>query len=177
MLPGGWLRTGDLGWQDSSGCLWLLGRAKDMVKSGGENVYASEVEAVLLQHPGVAAAAVVGVPDARLGEKVAVLLVLQEGWAWQQGQGQQQQGQDRVWQQRQQQGPQDTSSCALPAGSISAADLAEHCRAAGLSGYKVPRAVAVAPGLPLNSSGKVVRSMARDMVMLQLGMAPVRSRL
>jgi hypothetical protein len=47
-----------------------VGRLKDMIKSGGENVYAAEVEAVLLRHPAVAAAAVLGMPDSRLGEKV-----------------------------------------------------------------------------------------------------------
>ena len=67
----GWLRTGDLGLRDSEGRLWLLGRAKDMIKSGGENVFAPEVEQALCQHPAVAAAAVVGVPDERLGEKVS----------------------------------------------------------------------------------------------------------
>lgn len=68
--PDGWLRTGDLGWLDARGRLWLLGRVKDMIKSGGENVMAAEVEAVLCAHPGVAAAAVVGLPHARLGETV-----------------------------------------------------------------------------------------------------------
>ena len=70
LLPGGWLRTGDLGWLDAKGRLWLLGRAKDTVKSGGENVHAREVERALEAHPAVLAAAVVGLPDARLGETV-----------------------------------------------------------------------------------------------------------
>lgn len=66
----GWLATGDLGFLDSSGALWLVGRAKDMIKSGGENVLAAEVERVLLRHPGVAGAVVVGLPHTRLGEQV-----------------------------------------------------------------------------------------------------------
>ena len=70
LLPGGWLRTGDLGWLDVEGQLWLVGRAKDMVKSGGENVSAAEVEAALEAHPDVLEAAVVGLPDDRLGELV-----------------------------------------------------------------------------------------------------------
>ena len=70
VCPEGWLRTGDLGFLAPDGSLWLLGRAKDMVKSGGENVFAAEVEAVLASHPGVAAAAVVGLPHERLGEQV-----------------------------------------------------------------------------------------------------------
>jgi acyl-activating enzyme 14 len=70
LSPDGWFHTGDLGWLDAQGRLWLAGRSKDMVKTGGENVLAAEVERVLLTHPGVTAAAVVGVPHARLGEQV-----------------------------------------------------------------------------------------------------------
>lgn len=70
ILPGGWLRTGDLGRLDAGGALWLLGRLKDVVRSGSENVNAAAVERVLLQVPGVAGAAVVGLPHDRLGEQV-----------------------------------------------------------------------------------------------------------
>ncbi|GFR39868.1 hypothetical protein Agub_g368 [Astrephomene gubernaculifera] len=80
LLPGGWLRTGDLGWLAGEGGLWLMGRAKDVIKSGGENVFAPQVETVLLSHPAVAAAAVVGLPEERLGEQVSALLVLRDGW-------------------------------------------------------------------------------------------------
>ena len=70
LQPGGWLRTGDLGLMDARGRLWLLGRLKDVVRSGSENVSAAEVERVLNRLPGVAAAAVVGLPHPRLGEQV-----------------------------------------------------------------------------------------------------------
>ena len=70
LAPCGWLRTGDLGRLDACGRLWLLGRGMDMIKSGGENVHASEVERVLAAHPAVAAVAVLGLPDERLGELV-----------------------------------------------------------------------------------------------------------
>ncbi|PRW57638.1 2-succinylbenzoate-- chloroplastic peroxisomal [Chlorella sorokiniana] len=80
-LPGGWLRTGDLGCL-SQGRLWLLGRAKDMIKSGGENVHAWEVERCLVDHPAVSMAAVVGAADWRLGEAVAAAVVLRPGWRW-----------------------------------------------------------------------------------------------
>jgi acyl-activating enzyme 14 len=70
ITPCGWLRTGDLGRLDGCGRLWLLGRKKDMIKSGGENVHASEVERVLALHPAVADVAVVGLPNERLGEMV-----------------------------------------------------------------------------------------------------------
>lgn len=61
----GWCRTGDLGRVTPDGFLVLTGRAKDMIRSGGENIYPAEVEAVLSEHPGVAAVALVGVPDAK----------------------------------------------------------------------------------------------------------------
>lgn len=71
----GWLRTGDLGSLDGEGYLYLAGRRHDMVVSGGENVYPTEVEHVLAGHPGVAQAAVAGVPDRRLGETLAAFVV------------------------------------------------------------------------------------------------------
>lgn len=75
LAEGGWLRTGDLGRQDTEGRLHLVDRAKDMVISGGENVYPAEVEKVLATHPDVAECAVIGVPDERWGETVKALVV------------------------------------------------------------------------------------------------------
>jgi acyl-CoA synthetase (AMP-forming)/AMP-acid ligase II len=72
---GGWLRTGDLGYVDDDGYLFVVGRADDMIIRGGENLSPTEIEDVLLQHPGVAAAAVVGLPDAEWGERVAAMIV------------------------------------------------------------------------------------------------------
>src|SRR5207302_11346605 len=66
--PDGWLRTGDLGELTADGRLRMLGRLKDVFRVGGEHVAPAEVEEVLLAHPGVETAQVVGVPDARLGE-------------------------------------------------------------------------------------------------------------
>ncbi len=74
-LRGGWLHTGDLGALDAQGFLTLLDRAKDLVISGGSNIYPREIEDVLLEHPGVAEAAVIGVPDAEWGESVMALIV------------------------------------------------------------------------------------------------------
>lgn len=71
----GWLHTGDLATRSADGVLQLTGRLKDMIRRSGENVAAAEVEAVLVQHPAVAAAAVVGVPDAVRGEEVKVFVV------------------------------------------------------------------------------------------------------
>lgn len=70
-----WLRTGDLASADEDGYLYFQGRLKDMVKSGGENVYCTEIEQVLLKHPGVVEAIVFGVPDARWGEAVKAVIV------------------------------------------------------------------------------------------------------
>jgi long-chain acyl-CoA synthetase len=78
-LRGGWLHTGDLGAWDGQGYLTLLDRAKDLVISGGSNIYPREVEDVLLQDPAVAEAAVIGVPDADWGEAVLALVVPTKG--------------------------------------------------------------------------------------------------
>ncbi|MCE3551183.1 AMP-binding protein [Pseudonocardia sp. RS11V-5] len=71
----GWLRTGDLGTMDGRGYLTITGRLKDMIIRGGENIYPREVEDTLTAHPGVAEAAVVGVPDAEWGEQVGAVIV------------------------------------------------------------------------------------------------------
>jgi acyl-activating enzyme 14 len=78
-----WLHTGDVGRLDGAGRLWLLGRAADVIKSGGENVHASEVEAALATHPAVASAVVVPVPHDRWGAAVAACVVLAPGATWQ----------------------------------------------------------------------------------------------
>ena len=75
----GWFHTGDLGRMDARGFLTLTGRASDMYISGGSNVYPRETEEVLLTHPAVAEAAIVGVPHARWGETGIAVLVLHEG--------------------------------------------------------------------------------------------------
>ncbi|MBC5765810.1 class I adenylate-forming enzyme family protein [Ramlibacter albus] len=77
----GWFRTGDAGRMDADGYLFIVDRLKDMIISGGENVYCAEVEAALRTHPQVAQAAVVGVPDARWGEAVHAVVVLMPGAA------------------------------------------------------------------------------------------------
>jgi long-chain acyl-CoA synthetase len=75
----GWFDTGDIARIDEDGFVFIVDRAKDMVLRGGENVYCSEVEAAIYEHPDVAEAAVFGVPDERLGEAVAAAIVVRDG--------------------------------------------------------------------------------------------------
>jgi O-succinylbenzoic acid--CoA ligase len=75
----GTIRTGDIGYLDADGDLWLVQRRSDLIVSGGENVYPSEVEAALRLHPAVADACVVGVPDAEWGQRVAAMVALRPG--------------------------------------------------------------------------------------------------
>jgi acyl-CoA synthetase (AMP-forming)/AMP-acid ligase II len=75
-LPDGWLRTGDAAWRDAEGYYYIHDRFKDMIVSGGENIYPTEVENVLYEHPDIAAAAVIGVPHERWGETPKAVVVL-----------------------------------------------------------------------------------------------------
>jgi fatty-acyl-CoA synthase len=78
-FAGDWFRTGDAAHFDDAGHLYIVGRLKEMYRSGGENVYPAEVEAVLSQVPGVAEVAVVGVPDAKWGEAGLAAIVAEPG--------------------------------------------------------------------------------------------------
>ncbi|MGH8973098.1 MAG: acyl-CoA synthetase [Acidimicrobiia bacterium] len=78
-LRGGWLHTGDVGTMDDHGYVFILDRTKDMVISGGQNIYPREVEEVLLTHPAIAEACVFGIPDHRWGEAVTAHVVLNDG--------------------------------------------------------------------------------------------------
>ena len=78
-LTDGWFHTGDIGYLDDDGFLFLVDRAKDMVLRSGENVYSAEVEAAIYEHPAVAEAAVFAVPDERHGEAVGAAIVLLPG--------------------------------------------------------------------------------------------------
>jgi acyl-CoA synthetase (AMP-forming)/AMP-acid ligase II len=80
-LRNGWMHTGDLAFRDADGYLHLVDRRHDKIVTGGENVFPSEIEDVLLRHPAIAEAAVIGVPDATWGEAVAAVLVTRPGTA------------------------------------------------------------------------------------------------
>ena len=79
ILEDGWLRSGDAGYLDAEGFLYIHDRVKDMIVSGGENIYPAEIENVLMAHPAVADAAVIGVPSDRWGESPKALVVRAPG--------------------------------------------------------------------------------------------------
>ncbi len=80
-LVDGWLRTGDIATMDEEGYLFICDRAKDMIISGGENIFSAEVEAVIGLHPAVEMNAVIGIPSERFGESVHAVVKLREGYS------------------------------------------------------------------------------------------------
>ena len=78
-LRGGWMHTGDGGFMDEQGYVFVVDRIKDMIVTGGENVYSVEVENAVTKHPAVAACAVIGIPDEKYGELVHAVVVLHDG--------------------------------------------------------------------------------------------------
>ena len=81
VMAGGWLHTGDMGYYDEKGFMFIVDRKKDMIITGGENVYPREVEEILYRHPAVSEAAVIGVPDDKWVERVHAVITLKEGKA------------------------------------------------------------------------------------------------
>ena len=78
-FAGGWYHTGDAGYLDKDGYVYLVDRVKDMIVTGGENVYSAEVENAIASHPGVAQVAVIGVPSDKWGEEVMAIVVPKDG--------------------------------------------------------------------------------------------------
>jgi acyl-CoA synthetase (AMP-forming)/AMP-acid ligase II len=78
-LREGWLYTGDLARMDEEGFVYIVDRKKDMIVSGGENIYPREIEEILYSHPRIEDAAIVGVPDSLWGESVKAFVVLKKG--------------------------------------------------------------------------------------------------
>ena len=80
LTPDGWYRSGDMAYSDENGYLFIVDRLKDMIVSGGENIYSTEVELALYEHPAVGEAAVFGVPDPKWGEAVHAKVVVRDGF-------------------------------------------------------------------------------------------------
>ena len=78
-MRGGWLYTGDLGYWDEDGYIFLSGRAKDFIKRGGEMIAPEEVEQIIMSHPGVDEAAIIGIYDVEWGERVRAIVVKKSG--------------------------------------------------------------------------------------------------
>lgn len=132
-LVDGWLRTGDLGWQDAGGLLTVASRREDLIVSGGENVYPAEVESALVTHPDISEACVFGVQDPVWGESVWATIVPATGRVEAEGADA-----SSLWQRR-----------------------LDDWLAERLAGYKRPRYYVVAPSLPRTASGKVSRRAVR----------------
>jgi malonyl-CoA/methylmalonyl-CoA synthetase len=140
----GWLNTGDLGWQSEDGYVTISGRAKELIISGGYNVYPREVEEVLLTHPAVSEAAVVGLPHPDLGEQVVAVVVPGE--------------------------QQNNVEAQFPVDGLTTDDerlrtLAEDLVAFSrdqLAAYKKPRRVFFVSELPRNALGKIQKHVLRD---------------
>jgi HIP---CoA ligase len=135
---GGWLHTGDIGVMDEQGYLRITDRKKDLFIVGGFNAYPAEIEGILLRHPGVSQAAVIGVPDERLGE-VGMAYVVPR-----------------------------------PSATLDADALIAWARDE-MANFKVPRRVEIVDALPLNASGKVLKTDLRDRAALAAGSSPAQT--
>jgi long-chain acyl-CoA synthetase len=144
MTDDGFYRTGDVGTVDADGYLTIIDRLKDLIITGGENVYPAEVEAVLARHPGVTEVAVIGIPDAKWGETVHAVVIARRPGAGEQSRGEQSPGEQSPGEQ-----------------SLDPAELIGWARER-LAGFKCPTGVTLTGQLPRNATGKVLRSVLRE---------------
>jgi len=138
----GWFATGDLGWRSADGYYTIAGRARELIISGGYNIYPREVEEVLERHPAVAEAGVLGMPDPDYGEQVVAAVVLRPDVATVSG-----------------------------GGDALGADLIALCRDQ-LASYKKPRQVVFVEALPRNALGKVQKHILRERIERDAASAP-----
>lgn len=129
-LRDGWLHTGDLAYQDDEGYIFIVDRLKDMIITGGENIYPREIEELLHAYPGVTEAAVIGVPDKLRGHAACAYLVLAEGQ------------------------------------ELDKRKLRDYL-SARLASYKVPKDFYRLESLPKNPTGKILKRVLRDKVLME----------
>jgi long-chain acyl-CoA synthetase len=149
VLRNGWLHTGDIARMDEDGFFFIVDRMKDMIKTGGENVYPREVEEILYKHPKVQEAVVVGIPNEFLGEKIKAYVVLRREDALQDS--------ANAGPPRQPSGHQTPEKCDKAAEE----EIIEFCRQ-NISKFKVPKEIEFRSELPKTSVGKVLRRALRD---------------
>ncbi|KAI8524528.1 hypothetical protein RHMOL_Rhmol13G0156400 [Rhododendron molle] len=141
-----WLDTGDIGTMDDCGNVWLVGRSKGRIKTGGQNVYPEEVEAILSQHPGVSGIVVVGLPDTRLTEMVVACVQLRDNWRWS----------DSCFD------PLTENKSQILSGDI----LLQLCREKHLTRFKIPKIFILwRKQFPMTTTGKLRRDEVRREVM------------
>jgi long-chain acyl-CoA synthetase len=124
-LHHGWFHTGDVGKVDEEGYFFIVDRLKDMIIRGGFNVYPREVEEVLMTHPAVSLAAVVGLPDPALGEEIQAFVVCK------------------------------------PGHQTTVEELIHFCKG-NMAAYKYPRVIEFRDTLPMNATGKILKSNLRN---------------
>ena len=125
-LRGGWFYTGDIGYYDEDGYLYIVDRVKDMIIRGGYNVYPREIEEVLIQHPAVSLVAVIGIPHDEWGEEIKACIVLKDGI------------------------------------SCSKEDIITFAKSK-IAAYKYPRVIEFYDSLPLNATGKILKTELRNL--------------
>ncbi len=136
----GWLHTGDMAVCDDEGYYTIVGRLKDMIISGGENIYPAEIESVAFGHPAIAAAALIGLPDPYWGEVGCLAVVLRSGVTV------------------------ELAGAGQAAGPTFDPDEFLTYLRARLARYKVPRSVVILPELPLTGAGKVDKQTLRSRI-------------
>mmetsp|Transcript_13475 Transcript_13475/g.16331 ORF Transcript_13475/g.16331 Transcript_13475/m.16331 type:complete len:623 (-) Transcript_13475:820-2688(-) len=137
-----WLITNDLGYMDYEERLYFCGRLNDVIRSGGETIFAPEVESVLIQHPSIDQCAVFALPDERFGECVCAAVIMKK------------RNHDDI--QKKVQNTDDITQ-----------QVREFCKSFNLTSYKRPRRVFILEKLPQNSSGKVLKHVLKDQMSIE----------
>ena len=146
---GGWMHTGDLATMDDEGYINIVGRIKDMIIRGGENVYPSEIEQFLYSHPAIVDVQVIGVPDEKYGEEIMAWVVLNT--------------------------PAGTTDAEVDANVVATEDsIREFCRGR-IAHFKIPRYVKFVSEFPMTVTGKVRKIEMREVSIAELGLESAAS--